>query len=67
MDDDTHTKLDKIKEKLDVIHGDTKGGFKTLHDRADREIGDRQGILEQIWARIHAVEQAIVSLFRGRG
>lgn len=67
MDDDTHTKLDKIVEKLDVIQEDTKGGFKMLHDRADREIGDRHSILEQIWAKIYAVEQAIVSLFRGRG
>ncbi len=60
----TEDPLHPIKEKLDEMHKDMKGAFKTLHDRADREANDRIGMMDRIWMALGSLRQDIASLFR---
>ena len=60
MDDPLHP----VKEKLDEIHKDVKGGFQTVHDRMDREVTERAWSLERLWQGLGALRNDILSLFR---
>ena len=61
MNDDP---LTPVKQKLDEIHDDVKGGFKTVHDRMDREVNERAWSLVGIRQAIYDLEQRIINWFR---
>lgn len=56
--------LHPVKQKLDEIHEDVKGGFQTVHDRMDRETKDRAWSLERLWQALGSLREDIRSLFR---
>lgn len=73
MNDPIEKKLDEIHKKLDGVHGDLgevhedlKGGFRTLHDRADREGHDRAWTLVGIRSELAEIRKAILEWWRGR-
>ena len=59
----------EVHKKLDEIHKDVKdvkGEFKTLHDRADREVGERAHGLQRIFQTIVDMEHRLISWWRGK-
>ena len=55
---------EELHKKLEEVHEDVKGGFRTLHDRMDREVSDRaygMARIAEMWATVMA---KIESLFR---
>ena len=61
-----HKKLDTLLDRQKVIGEDVKGGFKTVHDRADREVGERAHGLQRIFQTIVDMEQRLISWWRGK-
>ena len=65
-DPEVHKKLDTLLDRQKVIGEDVKGGFKTVHDRADREGKERNWTLVGIRQAIHDLEQRLISWWRGK-
>ena len=58
MSDPEHPYTDTgLHKKLEQIHSDMKGEFKTIHDRSDREVGERAHGLQRIYQAIIDMEQ----------
>lgn len=58
--------LHPIKQKLEEIHEDVKGGNKQLNDRMDREVGERAHGVQRIFQAIVDMEHRIVTWWRGK-
>ena len=64
-DPEVHKKLDTLLDRQKTIGEDLKDGFKTVHDRADREGQERNWSLVGIRQAIHDLEQRLISWWRG--
>lgn len=57
MDDPVHQKLDRIEDKVDQANAK----IESVHDRMDREVGERAHGLQRIYQAIVDLEHRVIT------